>query len=76
MSWLTSLPAAVLVVVCLAVSIAVAAGARAVVHALVPVAERDHVQTIAGPLMPALGAAFAVLMALTLSSEAAYLRNA
>src|SRR5262249_16426452 len=38
--------------------------------------ERDHIPTIAAPLMPALGATFAVLMALTLASEANYLRSA
>jgi hypothetical protein len=46
------------------------------IRAVVPTGERDHVQTIAAPLMPALGAAFAVLMALTLASEAGYLRSA
>ena len=33
-------------------------------------------QRIASPLMPALGAAFAIFTALTLSSEAGYLRSA
>src|SRR6266542_5001302 len=76
MRWLVSLPAGVLVVGWLAFALAVAAASRLVMRALVPTGERDEVQAIAAPLMPALGAAFAVLMALTLSSEAGYLRSA
>ena len=41
-----------------------------------PLSERDQIQGIAAPLMPALGATFAVLMALTLASEAGYVRLA
>jgi hypothetical protein len=73
---LTSLPAIVLVAGWLSFAVAVAAISRWVVRHLVPVDERDHVPGIAAPLMPALGAAFAILMALTLSSEAGYLRAA
>jgi hypothetical protein len=73
---LTSLPVWLLVVGALAVALAVAGASRLVIGALVPTAERDHVQAIAAPLMPALGATFAVLTALTLSSEAGYLRSA
>jgi hypothetical protein len=76
MHWLTSLPSAALVVGWLAVAVVVAVCSRWVVRAFVPADERDHVQSIAAPLMPALGAAFAVLMALTLASEAGYLRSA
>jgi hypothetical protein len=54
----------------------IAAASRLVIRAVAPVGERDHIQTIAAPLMPALGATFAVLMALTLASEAGYLRSA
>jgi hypothetical protein len=75
-AWLTSLPAAVLVVAWLGFSLAFAVAGRAATRALVPSGERDHVPAIAAPLMPALGAVFAVLMALTLSSEAGYLRSA
>ena len=74
--WLTSVPVWVLVVVGLVVALAVAGGSRLAIAAIVPAAERDHVQGIAAPLMPALGATFAVLTALTLSSEAGYLRTA
>jgi hypothetical protein len=76
MTWLASIPAAVLVAGSLVFALIVAAASRTTIRALVPEAERDQVQAIAAPLMPALGAAFAVLMALTLASEAAYLRSA
>src|SRR5689334_17931926 len=76
MTWLGSLPAGVSVVGWLVLSLAVAALSRVAIRAIVPVAEHDHVAAIASPLMPALGATFAVLMALTLSSEAGYLRSA
>jgi hypothetical protein len=75
-TWLAGFPAGVLVVGWLAFALAVAASSRVAIRAIVPVAEHDHVTTIASPLMPALGATFAVLMALTLSSEAGYLRTA
>jgi hypothetical protein len=76
MTWLASLPAGVLVVGWLVFALAVAAISRVAIRAIVPVAEHDHVASICSPLMPALGATFAVLMALTLSSEAGYLRSA
>jgi hypothetical protein len=73
---LTSLPAAVLVAGGLALALLAAAGARLALRALIPAAERDSAHTIAAPLMPALGAAFAILMALTLASEAGFLASA
>ena len=76
MAWLTSLPVWVLVVGSLAIALAVAGASRLAVAAIVPAGEADHVAAIAAPLMPALGAAFAVLTALTLASEAGYLRTA
>ena len=76
MVWLTSLPAGVLVVGGLALAWLVAIGSRLAVRALVPATERDGAYTIAAPLMPALGAVFAVLMALTLASEAGFLASA
>ncbi len=76
MRWLTSLPLAVLVVGSIALSVLVAAGSRRAVIALVPEDERGEVATTAGPLMPVLGATFAVLAAVTLASEAGYLRIA
>ncbi|WP_053207226.1 hypothetical protein [Jiangella muralis] len=76
MSWLSSLPAGVLVVGCLVLALLVVVASTVAVRALVPEAGRDRVQQIAAPLMPALGAAFAILTALTLSSEAGYLRTA
>jgi hypothetical protein len=74
--WLTSLPAGVLVLGWLAFALLVAFGARLAVRALVPAGEHDDVQGFAAPLMPALGAAFGVLIALTLAGEAGYLKSA
>ncbi|MFG2955996.1 hypothetical protein ACGF5O_20010 [Streptomyces sp. NPDC048291] len=76
MSWLTSLPAVALVVGGLLVAFLAAALARIGVRALVPVGEQDRVPQIATPLMPTLGAAFAIFAALSLASEAGYLRAA
>lgn len=76
MTWLTSLPAAVLVVGGLALALLVAISGRLAVRALVPAAERDAAYTIAAPLMPALGALFALFMGLTLASEAGFLASA
>jgi hypothetical protein len=74
--WLTSLPLAVLVVGSVALAVLVAAGSRRAVIARVPEDERGDIATIAGPLLPVLGATFAVLAGVTLASEAGYLRNA
>jgi hypothetical protein len=74
--WLTSLPAGVLVVGWLAFALLVAFGSRLAVRALVPASEHADVQGFAAPLMPALGAAFGVLIALTLAGEAGYLKSA
>ncbi|MER5185486.1 hypothetical protein ABT009_45710 [Streptomyces sp. NPDC002896] len=76
MNWLTSLPALVLVVAWLFLAFLVAAVARVGVRALVPAGEQDRVPQIATPLMPTLGAAFAIFAALSLASEAGYLRAA
>jgi hypothetical protein len=75
-NWLTSLPAGVLVVGWLALAVLVAVAGRVGVRALVPAGEQDRVQLIAAPLMPTLGAAFAIFAALSLASEAGYLRTA
>jgi hypothetical protein len=74
--WLTSLPAPVLVVAGLALALVTAIGSRLALRALIPAADRDGAYTVAAPLMPALGAAFAILMGLTLASEAGYLASA
>ncbi len=76
MDWLTSLPAWLLVVGWLTFALLVAAGARLATRAIVPAGEYDDVQRFAAPLMPALGAAFGVLIALTLAGEAGYLKSA
>ena len=76
MTWSASLPAGLLVAGWLVVALGVAAASRIAIRAVVPPDEREQVHAIAAPLMPALGATFAVLMALTLASEAGYLRSA
>ena len=76
MTWLTSLPAAALVAGGLAFALLVATGGRLAVRALIPAAERDAAYAIAAPLMPALGALFALFMGLTLASEAGLLASA
>lgn len=74
--WLTSQPVWLLVLASLVLALLVAGGSKLAASAIVPAAESDHVYSVAAPLMPALGATFAVLTALTLSSEANYLRSA
>ena len=73
---MVSLPAVVLVLGCLTLTVVVALASRWGIAKAVPASERDHVQSIAAPLMPALGAAFALLMGLTLATEFGYLRSA
>lgn len=75
-AWLSSLPAWLLVLGWLVLALLVAAVGRVGVRALVPERERDQVHQIAAPLMPALGAVFAIFAALTLAGEAGYLRAA
>jgi len=76
MTWLMSLPVAVLVIGGLALALLVTVGGRLAARALVPVTERDAAYTIAAPLMPALGALFALFMGLTLANEASTLASA
>ena len=75
MVWVTSQSIGLLVVGCLAAAVLVAAGSRLAVRALVPETEREQAHAVAAPLMPALGAAFAILAALTLASEAGSLAS-
>ena len=76
MTWLTSLPTGVLVISGLVLALLAAVGGRLAVRALIPAAEREGAHAIAAPLMPALGAIFALLMGLTLASEAGFLASA
>jgi hypothetical protein len=73
---LASAPTWLLVVGWLALCGAFAAGARIVLLRAVPEDERSSVGPVAAPLMPALGAVFALLTALSLASEAGQLRAA
>ena len=75
MTTLVSLPVWALVVIALAVGALVAIGARVALRRWLS-DEEAGVAAVAGPLMPALGAVFALLAALSLSSEAAELRSA
>jgi hypothetical protein len=76
MVWLTSQSFVALVLGCLALAALVAVGSRLAARALLPSAEREGSHAIAAPLMPALGAAFAILAALTLANEAGYFTSA
>jgi len=76
MKAITSLPDWAIISGCLLAAGAVAWLGFFTLHARVRVANRGQVHAIAAPLMPALGALFAVLAALTLSNEAGYLRSA
>jgi hypothetical protein len=75
-TWLTSLPAAALAAGGLAVTLLAAIGGRLAARALLPPTERESAYTIAAPLLPALGALFALLMALSLAGEASFLASA
>ncbi len=70
---MTSLPTAVLVISGLVLALLGAAGGWLALRALIPAAEREGAHAIAAPLMPALGAIFALLMGLALASEAGFL---
>ena len=76
MNWLVSAPLWVLLVGWLAVTIVAAVLGHLFVSRVVHGDERDEVRGLAYPMMPALGAMFAVLTAITLSSEAGYLKSA
>ena len=76
MTWLSSLPEGVLVVGGLALALLVAVASWLTVRALIPAAQREGAHSVAAPLMPALGAVFALLMGLTLAGEAGYLASA
>jgi hypothetical protein len=73
---LTSRPEVVLVVGGLVLALLTAIGCRLAALALIPAAEREAAYTVAAPLMPALGALFALLMALSLAGEASFLASA
>jgi len=75
-TWMSSLPTWVLVLGWLGLALMVAAFGRVGGRALVPEGQRDQVPQVAPPLMPALGAVFAIFAALTLAGEAGYLRTA
>ena len=76
MDWLVSTPLWALLIGWLAVTIVAAVIGRAFVSRVVLGHERNEVRMLANPMMPALGALFAVLTAITLSSEAGYLKSA
>jgi hypothetical protein len=74
---LAGLPTWVCVLLSLIACAMFAVVARLVVERFLQTAEqRSHALSVAGPLMPALGAAFALLSALSLAGEASHLRTA
>jgi hypothetical protein len=75
-TWLATRPAWLLVAGCVGLAWLLAAASRWLILRAVPTDDHDQIPSIAGPLMPALGAAFALLMGLTLANEATYLRSA
>lgn len=75
MAWLSSQSVASLVVGCLAIALLFAAGSRLAIRAFLGESERESAQAVAAPLMSPLGAAFAILAALTLANEAGYLTS-
>src|SRR4051794_37239976 len=76
MDWLASQSTWVLLAISAVVVVAAAALRRWFVRHLGATHEGGEIRGLAFPLMPALGAAFAVLTAITLSSEAGYLESA
>jgi hypothetical protein len=76
MVWLTTRPVWVLVVGCLAVGLAVAAGSRFLALRFIPSPDREEAHAIAAALMTAFAAAFVLLTALTLANEATSLSSA
>jgi hypothetical protein len=76
MVWLTSLPAWVLVVFCVGLSVLAAIASRVILRAFIPATQAEMAYSIAAPIMTALAAGFAVLMALTVANAAAYLSSA
>jgi hypothetical protein len=71
---MASLPTWALAAIWLVVCGACAAGARLLARRVIPAEERARAGAIAGPLMPALGAVFALLSALSLAGVASELR--
>jgi len=74
--WLTSQSLGLLVGGCLAIALLAAVGSRFALRALLPQSEREAAYAVAAPLLSPLGAAFAILAALTLANEAGYLSSA
>jgi hypothetical protein len=72
-AWLTSQSVALLIVGCLAIAGLFAVGSRFAIHAFLRESDRESAHAVAAPLMSPLGAAFAILAALTLANEAGYL---
>ena len=76
MVWLTSQSVGLMIVGCLAIAALVAITSRYLSRAVIPEGQRDSAHAICSPLMSPLGAAFAILAALTLANEAGYLTSA
>jgi hypothetical protein len=70
MVWVTSLPAAALIIGGVGAALLCAIGVRLALRVLIPASQRDSVYAISDPLMTAFAGLFALMMALTLASEA------
>jgi hypothetical protein len=66
----------VLVAGCLAIAVLFAVVSRYAIRAALPDSQREGAHGVAAPLMSPLGAAFAILAALSLANEAGYLNSA
>jgi hypothetical protein len=66
----------VLVGGCLAIAVLFAVGSRFAIRAALPESQREAAHAVAAPLMSPLGAAFAILAALSLANEAGYFNTA
>jgi Protein of unknown function (DUF4239) len=76
MVWLTSQSVWVLVVGCVGIAVLIAVASRVALRAFIPASERDSAFTVAGAIMTAIAAVFAVMTALTVANAATYLVSA
>ncbi len=76
MTWFTSQPIWLLVIICLGAAVLLAVASRMVVRAAIPEAHREHALVLSTAVMSPLGAGFAILAALTLANDAQHLGSA
>ncbi len=76
MTWFTSQPIWLLIIICLGTAVVLAVASRIVVRAAIPEAHREHALVLSTAIMSPLGAGFAILAALTLANDAQHLGSA